>query len=183
MRNRTQQAALLILIGTLTLTGCDQSTGGPPIGEVLSVSADSFPAWGTVCDPGATVTITPDDQVVVTWSPMDPDADCVGYDGTAQSGQAPPGTFEQIAALVTASPYHRLDTELQPSQQISDGSSEHVTVRTADGTQTKGGHMVGDYGPRAFQDVYHAVRDAADAAGTDVTLRPCDPGRCSHDGP
>jgi hypothetical protein len=181
-RGRPDRAALAGLAGlavSLALVGCGPDIPGttpepPPGGDVVSVSAESLPAYVGPCELNWTVTITADDQIIVAgeWSQDDERAqdsrrewaNC-SRDESETSGEAPAGTFEQVAALVSAERYDSLDDELYPSGEIMDGSYHYVTVQTVDQTQTKGGHQVGTDGPQAFVDVYSTLWDAAIDAG------------------
>ena len=170
------RGALVALAVGLALVGCGHEPGQPPVGtatgqaadldDVVSVSATAFPLL-QACPCDLVVTLTPDDQLVLTreYAPdLDPVA-CADRDTSQRSGKAPEGTFERVATLVRSEPYASLDDTLYPSADIMDGSFDYVTVQTVDQTQTKGGHMVGTYGPQAFVDVFSLVWDSAVDAG------------------
>lgn len=167
-------------------TGTPSTRNQPPVepDQVLSVSAQSAYALYTPCHLAPVVTVSPDDTVTVTWAPAPGSGSCPD-DGAAppaeQSGQAPDGTFDQIVGLVTAAPYASLGPQLSCDDAPNDASYRYVAVELANTpnpdwpdepygaagpvrSETKGGYMA-DWCLSAFGDVYHAVWDAADAAG------------------
>jgi len=127
--------------------------------EIVSV-AIAWEPFGmyAACSVVTRVTVTRDDEVVVTKQfAREPEEGCVDVDLGQTTRAAPAGSFDAVVAMVRAPAYTKLADTLFPSHQISDGVWEVVIVTTNDGEQIKGGQMVGQFGPRAFRDVYQKI--------------------------